>query len=257
MTGPRTRTALILSDWQCDLQNQSFIDRTLRLAKDLQPDRIVHVGDETDATTIGRWVQGLPEEAEGNLQEQIDVTRFNLKRFREVAPGATFDICYSNHMDRFTRAVRTRLPAFRSLRDLTVESLFRLGDLGIQFRRELFEVFPGVVAAHGHQFGLTSANQYSRGSDWAQRLGSSIVAGHTHRPLLTSVASGYGSTESRFYMNVGCSMDFAKAEYITSKSPQWGLGVGIIRYNTRTGWVQPQLIVADAQGRFYHEGTWY
>lgn len=257
MPGPRTKTALILSDWQCDLQDQSFIDRTLRLAKGLQPDRIVHVGDETDATTIGRWVQGLPEEAEGNLQEQIDVTRDNLSRFREAVPGATLDICYSNHLERFSRSVTTRIPAFRHLRALGIEALFDLDALGVRYRREVFEVFPGVVAAHGHQFGLTSANQYSRGTEWAQRLGVSLVAGHTHRPLLTSVASGLGSTESRFYMNVGCSMDFARAEYITSKSPQWGLGVGIVHYNTRLGLVRPELIVADARGRFRFEGTWY
>jgi len=257
MPGPRTKTALILSDWQCDLQNQDYIDRTLRLAKDLQPDKIVHVGDETDATTIGRWVQGLPEEAEGNLQEQIDVTVANLRAFREAAPGASFDICYSNHLDRFTHSIRTRLPAFRHLRNLSVESLFGLDDLHIRFRREIFDVFPSVFVAHGHQFGLTSVNQYSKGSEWANRLGGSLVAGHTHRPLLSSVASGLGSGRSDFYMNVGCSMDFSKAEYITSKSPQWGLGVGLIQYNTRTGWIQPQLIVADAQGRFYFEGKWY
>lgn len=254
---PRTKTALILPDWQTDLHDGDHIFRTLALAKDLQPDRIVHVGDECDATTISRYVRDTPDEYEGNLQVQIDVTEALLRRFREAVPDAEFDICYSNHLERFAYAVRTRLPGFRTLRALTIEKLFGLDALGIRYRRELFEVFPGVLAAHGHQFGLTSSNQYLRGTAWSHKLGASLVAGHTHRPLLASVASGVsGSMASRFYLNVGCSMDFSRAEYITSRSPEWGHGVGLIEYNTRTGWTQPHLITAH-DGRFRWEGKWY
>lgn len=251
------QVALILSDWQCDLHDQSFIDRTVRLARDLQPDRIVHVGDESDATTIGRWVQGTPAEAEGNLQVQIDVTHDNLAAVRRAAPNAEIDVCYSNHLGRFASAVTTRIPAFRHLRGLRIEELFGLDDLKINYRRELFEVFPGVLAAHGHQFGLTSANQALKGPQWCHKLGASIVAGHTHRPLLTSAAQGaVGAMTSRFYLNVGCSMDFGKAEYITSRSPEWGLGVGVLEYNPRMG-VHPTLIAANSGGRFRFGGKWY
>lgn len=257
MPGPRTRTALILSDWQCDLHDQQFIDRTLVLAKDLQPDKIVHVGDETDATTISRWVRDTPAEVEGNLQRQIDITSANLLRFRETCPRADFSILYSNHLERFSHAVRTRLPGFRTLRALTVESLFGLEDLAIRYERKLVEVFPGVIGAHGHQFGLTSSNQYQRGTAWAHKLGASIVAGHTHRPMLTSIMTGtVSSATTRFYLNVGCSMDFTEAEYIMSKSPEWGHGAGILEYNSRTGWIQPHLITAH-DGRFRWEGKWY
>lgn len=254
---PRTRTALILSDWQVDLHDPAFIHRTLELAKDLAPDKIIHVGDETDATTISRWVRDTPDEIEGNLQEQIDATQRLLRLFREAVPGASFDICYSNHLARFAHSVRTRVPAFRTLRNLTIESLFGLDALGIRYRRELFQVFPGVLAGHGHQWGLTSANQYQRGTIWAHKYGASIVAGHTHRPLLTSVMTGsVSSAATRFYLNVGCSMDMSKAEYIMSRSPEWGHGVGILEFNTRTNWTQPHLITAH-DGRFRWSGRWY
>lgn len=254
----RTRTALILSDWQCDLHDSDFINRTLALARDLQPDRIVHVGDESDATTIGRWARDTPDEIEGNLQQQIDATEAFLHLFRDACPDAGFDICYSNHLARFAYSVRTRIPAFRTLRALTIESLFGLDALGIRYRRELFDVFPGVIAGHGHQWGLTSSNQYVKGTGVVAKSGMSVVAGHTHRPLLTSVAVGFSGRgmQSRFYMNVGCSMDFDKAEYITSRSPEWGHGVGILEYNSRTGWVQPHLLIADGN-RFRWAGRWY
>jgi predicted phosphodiesterase len=252
----RTRTALVLSDWQCDLHDQDYINRTLKLAKDLQPDKIIHVGDETDATTIGRWVRDTPEEAEGNLQTQIDITTRNLRKFREACPDASFQICYSNHLDRFSQSIRTRLPAFRHLRALSIESLFGLNELGIRFERSAFEIFPGVIAGHGHQWGLTSANQYAKGTQTVHKLGVSVVAGHTHRPLLTSVSTGYNfQMDSAFYMNVGCSMDFKSAEYITSKSPEWGLGVGVLNWHRDHG-TMPELSIAK-EGRFQFHGQWY
>jgi hypothetical protein len=132
-----------------------------------------------------------------------------------------------------------------------------LDGLGIRYRRELFELFPGVLAGHGHQWGLTAANQYAKGTSVVAKCGRSVVAGHTHRPLLTSVAVGYNyDLSGRFYLNVGCSMDMAKAEYITSTSPEWGHGVGILEYNTRTGWCQPELLIAR-DGRFRWNGRWY
>lgn len=253
----RTRTALVLSDWQCDLQDDDYLRRVLALARDLKPDKIVHVGDESDNTTIGRWVQGTPQEAEGNLQTQIDVTHGWLRKFREAAPDATFQICYSNHLARFSQSVTTRLPAFRHLRALSIENLFRLDELEIKYEREIFEVFPDVVAGHGHQWNLTSANQYSKGTSTVLKYGKSIVAGHTHRPLLTSVATGYNfNLATNFYMNVGCSMRFDAAEYITSKSPEWGHGVGVLTWNRTLDRTMPELLIAQ-DGRFYYQGKCY
>ncbi len=130
----RVKTAVVLADWQVNLHDEDHINRTLKLVKDLQPDKIIHVGDETDATTIGRWVRETPEEVEGNLQEQIDLTHDFLAKFRSASPRSTFDICYSNHLERFALSIRTRIPAFRTLRNLTIESLFGLDDLRINFR---------------------------------------------------------------------------------------------------------------------------
>jgi hypothetical protein len=242
---------------QCDLQDDNFLGRLVKLARDLQPDKVVFIGDESDATTIGRWVQGTPAEAEGNLQTQLDVTYAWQKRFREAAPNADTRMCYSNHLARFAFSITTRLPAFRHLRALSIESLFRLDELGITYERAPFEVFPDVVAGHGHQWGLTSANQYSKGTQVVHKIGKSVVAGHTHRPLLTSVATGYNfNMQSHFFMNVGCAMKFSAAEYITSKSPEWGHGAGILTWSRTTEKTHPELIVADG-GRFRYQGTQY
>jgi hypothetical protein len=253
----RTKTALCLGDWQVDLHDENHMGRVLKFARDLQPDKLIFTGDETDATTIGRWVRGAPEEIEGNLQTQIDVTHTWYRRFREACPNASAEVCYSNHLDRFAYSITTRIPAFRHLRVLSIENLFGLDELEIKYHREVFDVFPDVVAGHGHQWGLTSANQYAKGSLVVATSGKSVVAGHTHQPLLTTVQVGYNfNLNQSFYMNVGCSMRFSAAEYITSKRPNWGHGVGILTWSRTTGKTHPELVIADG-GRFRYQGVQY
>lgn len=253
----RTRTALVISDMQCDLQDDAFLAKVLQLARDLDPDKVVWIGDESDATTIGRWVQGTPAEAEGNLQTQLDVTYAWQSRFREATPNASHHMAYSNHLARFSQSITSRLPAFRHLRALSIENLFRLDELEIKYEREIFEVFPDVVAGHGHQWSLTSANQYSKGPAISHKLGRSIVAGHTHKPLLTAAAQGYNyNLNTRFYMNVGCSMKLSAAEYVTSTSPDWAHGVGVLTWNRTLDRTMPELLIAQG-GRFRYESKVY
>jgi hypothetical protein len=249
---PYAQVALILPDWQVGMHDAEIIEKSLALAEYLQPDKIVHVGDESDCTAIGRWARGTKDEWESNLQEEIDTTHDYLSQFREMCPNATFDICFSNHMQRFANSVETRLPGFRTLRALTIESLYGLDELGITMQYQPFEIFPDVIAAHGHQYGLTSAGQYEKGTRVVKTAGKGLIAGHTHRPMLTSVARGYNANmSSDFYLNVGCAMDFQSATYISSRQPEWGFGLGVVRYESGVSY--PELLIARDRN-FYFEG---
>jgi hypothetical protein len=246
------QVAFILPDWQVGMHDAEIIEKSLALAEYLQPDKIVHVGDESDCTAIGRWAKGTKDEWESNLQAEIDTTHDYLSQFRDVCPQATFDICFSNHMQRFANSIDTRIPGFRTLRALTIESLYGLPELGIEMRYQPFDLFPDVIAAHGHQYGLTSAGQYQKGSQVVKTAGKSLIAGHTHRPILASVARGYNADMSTdFYLNVGCAMDFDSATYISSRQPEWGFGLGIIRHEN--GISYPELLIARGRN-FYYDG---
>lgn len=246
------QVALVLPDWQVGMHDAEIIEKSLALAEYLQPDKIVHVGDESDCTAIGRWARGTKDEWESNLQAEIDTTHDYLSQFREVCPEATFDICFSNHMQRFANSIDTRIPGFRTLRALTIESLYGLDELDITMQYQPFDLFPDVIAAHGHQYGLTSAGQYQKGTQVVKTAGKSLIAGHTHRPVLASVARGYNAEMSTdFYLNVGCAMDFDSATYISSRQPEWGFGLGIIRHEN--GISYPELLMARNR-TFYYDG---
>lgn len=258
---------LILPDFQCDLQDDSFLWRAYDLARDLKPKRIYHVGDENDATTVGRWVRGMPEEFEPDeLQRQVDVTYKWMKRFRDIPSVESFEVAYSNHGHRFGQSLKSRVPGWKDMRVVQYDHIMREaawhhGDepLDIEFDVPLITSIPGVVLGHGDQWGLTSKSQYSQMSMVASHSCKSVIAGHTHRPMLATVA--YKDEDfiqkSRFIMNVGNAMDVSKAEYMNvdrGKTPEWGQAVGVV--TVIDGAPFPELVV-DMGGKMLFRGAQY
>lgn len=258
---------LILPDFQCDLQDDSFLWRAWELADDLGPDGIIHVGDENDASSISRWTQGTPEEHIPNeLQRQIDVTYQWMKRFRDIESVSSFDVCFSNHGARFGKSLSSRVPGWKDLRVVQYEHIMReaaefYGDepLDIRWDVPLVETIPGTVVGHGDQWNLTSKAQYSQMTGVSLEHGKNVIAGHTHRPLLSTVPyrDENGVQQSRFIMNVGHAMDVTQAEYTQhyrGKTPTWGQAVGIV--TVVNGVAHPELI-QDHNGTMLYRGNLY
>lgn len=256
------KTYLILSDWQCDLQDDGFLWRVYNLAQDLQPDGIVHVGDENDTSTISRWVKGMPEEYDLNcLQRQVDETYLWLKKFRNIPSVKSFDIAYSNHGHRFSQSLKSRVPGWKDMRVVQYEHIMREaawyhGDepLDIRFDVPVIHTIPGVAVGHGDQWNLSSKSQYAQMSEQARIMGKSLIAGHTHRPMLATVSyrDENDVQQSRFIMNVGNSMDVTQAEYMNvdrGYTPQWGQAVGVVTSDGVNAY--PELVTDINQTMFF------
>jgi hypothetical protein len=253
---------VILPDFQCDLQDDSFLWRALDLVKHVKPKGIFHVGDENDASSISRWTHGTPDEhIPDQLQRQVDVTYQWFKRFRGVPSVETFKVAYSNHGMRFGASLRSRVPGWKDMRVVQYDHIMREaaefhGDtpLDIKYDVHLIDDIPGVIIGHGDQWNLTSKAQYTQLSNVAMEHSKSVIAGHTHRPLLSTVPYRVGdSQESRFILNVGHAMDITQAGYTQhyrGKTPMWGQAVGII--NVVDGVAIPTL-VQDISGTMYYD----
>lgn len=261
------QTYVVLPDFQCDLQDDSFLWRALDLVNDVQPEGIIQVGDENDASSISRWTKDTPEEHIPNqLQNQVDVTYRWMKRFRDVPSVHQMQVCYSNHGMRFGQSLRSRVPGWKDMRVVQYDHIMREaaefhGDdpLDIAWDVHLVKMIPGTVAGHGDQWNLTSKAQYTQMSGVSMENGTNIIAGHTHRPLLSTVPfrDEYGDQQTRFIMNVGHAMDITKAEYTNhyrGKTPSWGQAVGIV--TVVDGVAHPEL-VQDHQGTMFWNGKIY
>lgn len=255
---------VILPDFQCDLQDDSFLYRALELAKHVAPVGIFHVGDENDATSISRWTMGTPDEHVPNqLQKQVDTTYKWFKMFREIPSVNVFKVAYSNHGHRFGQSLRSKVPGWKDMRVVQYDHIMREaaefhGDspLDIEYDVHLIEDIPGVVIGHGDQWNLTSKAQYTQLTETSRSLAKSIIAGHTHRPMLSTVPyrNDDNVQQSRFIMNVGHAMDVTQAEYTQhyrGKTPTWGQAVGII--HVVDGVAIPTL-VQDINGKMFYDG---
>jgi hypothetical protein len=255
------KRVIAFGDFQINKHDPKFLSKALDLIEDQQPDIICLTGDESDNSAVGRHAQGLREEFESNLQDQIDETVYWLTDIREAAPNAKIHMAHSNHMNWITRAAETRLPGYSTLRALSPEEMYKLDELDIQYERQLIEFLPNYLLGHGHQWNLTSASHKTKGIEHVMRTGCSILAGHVHQATLQTVFIGYeGKGEQKVYANPGCMMDFEKAMesnggYIGGTSPNWSKGIVVI--TREAGQNYTELVLGQNDGSFRYEGVVY
>lgn len=247
-------TVMVLPDLQVPLHDKMFVERLVRIAKDIQPDKVGFIGDLSDSTEISRWVKGRPGEYTGQFQNACDQVSEVVRAFRAACPKADMYLQDSNHDGRIRDYLTEGAPALIGQRSLQVEELFGLNAHGVVYHRKPYEFLPGVISVHGHEESYSSVpGKY--GLDSINRYGKSVVYGHTHRPLLVTNSRGYdGHVETQFAMNVGHGMDTMKVDYIKSGHMNWSRALGLVHYDN--GQLYPELILS-IDGTFRYNGTLY
>lgn len=247
-------TVMIVPDLQVPLQDKLYVERLVRVARDLQPDKIGFIGDLSDSTEISRWVKGKPGEYTGQFQAACDKVSEVVRAFRTAAPEADMWLQDSNHDARIRDYLTDGAPALIGQRALQVEELFGLDKHGVVYHRKPYEFLPEVVTVHGHEERYSSLpGKY--GLDAVNRYGKSVVYGHTHRPVLLTNSRGYdGRIETQFAMNVGHGMDTLKVDYLKSGHMNWCRAWGLVHLDN--GRLYPELIIA-IDGTFRYGGRTY
>lgn len=252
------KLAVVIGDYQVGCHDRAFIHRQCEMIKDLRPDTIISTGDELDATSLGRWVRGLPEEFETTLQDELDMWYEIASWINEAAPNAEKRMCRSNHTDRLPISLRARLPGLRDLRALQLPALMRLDELGWTYDNppgSATEFLPGVTYSHGDEWSITSHSQANKAREIVKHRATHVVFGHSHQAGLYTQALGYNfNSEVKWAMNVGTGMAFDRADYIKHGSPNWSRGIGIIYYDGNDA--HPELVL-DLGGKMRWNGRSY
>lgn len=246
---------LVLPDLQIPYQNAAYVKRLLRVTRAYRPDQIVLIGDVVDLPEVSRWTKHKHGEFQATLQASLDDTHEVLSAFREAAPKAAIHFKTGNHDERLEKYIDEYAPALRSLRSSDLAVQLRLDELGITLQRKPFLLAPDVLAVHGHERAYSSVpGKYEL--ERVRQYGVSVVAGHTHRPVLVTTAVGIGDSRRHLWgMNVGHAMDMSKVWYTGDGYMDWCHGFGVISTND-DGVSTPRLILAP-NGRFEFAGKWY
>lgn len=118
-------------------------------------------------------------------------------------------------------------PALSQTDMFNFEKLLRFEDYGIEKLPDFYDVAPGWVTTHGHLGGIrlnqVAGNTASRGS---QRIGKSVIMGHTHRAGFVPHTTGLeGTTSTIAGVEVGHIMDTKKVTYLKGATGNWQQGL--------------------------------
>jgi predicted phosphodiesterase len=244
----------VVPDLQIPYHDSKFINKMLRVVRAWKPDVICFIGDVMDFPEVSRWTKAKAGEYETTLQASLDMGNVVLKSFRRAAPEAAIHYKTGNHDERLEQYIGDFAPALRKLRSSDLGYQLGLADLGIELQRSPFLLAPGVLAVHGHERAYSSVlGKYEM--ERVRQYGMSVVAGHTHTPVLATVAQGFGLSQKHYWgMNVGHGMDTSRVWYTKDGHLNWCQGFGLIDVVGETSY--PRLITAPG-GKFNFQGKEY
>ena len=230
------RQTVVISDMQIPYHSQRHIDSLLNYIEITKPDSLACVGDEIDVPGLGAFNKGTAMEHEKTLQKDLNKTHQILKDFRHaLGRKKPFWLQRSNHTQRLEHYIRKWAPGFSTIDALKIESLLKLDEINVTYNRKLTEIVPGVIMGHGDEGRLFRlAGQTA--IELAERVGKSVICGHTHRLGIINKSHGYGGRlHTLSGMEVGNLMNLSSpgAAYIKEKLANWQQGFGIIWHDKR------------------------
>jgi len=249
LAGRRTLTALLYGDTHFPFHSQPTLDVVMAVAKELQPDHAVHMGDIVDAGHLSEKFKQNPVR-KSTLQDEIDMARAHLWQMRKLLPRTRITLLEGNHEERLRRVLWNLEGPARALtlltkvqKALTWPVLFDLESVGIDFvpydEQTKLSLFPRFLVKHGTVVRQKSA--YTASAEWL-KYGKSGASGHTHRLGIFYHRDHNGS---HVWVETGCTCSL-DPEY--TNDPDWQQGLVVLTFDTTTGAVQVEPI-------YVHNGT--
>ena len=215
-------TALLIPDCHIPYEDKRAYQLMLDVAKDLNPQEIVILGDYADFYAINS--HGKDADKNHILMDEVSEVVERLKELKSLFPHSKRVYICGNHEHRLARYVNSKCPDLYGVTD--VRSILELNLLGFEFvpygPRQKYKVLDsGLIARHEPLGGGVHVAHNS-----AVKSVSSIVFGHTHRlqqseiytvdglPLIGTSCGWLGDKNHQVF------------EYVKTHH-QWGLGFGI------------------------------
>lgn len=240
---PKTITALLYGDTHHGYHSQPTLDVVEAIITDLQPDRLIDMGDGVDAGTLSAKFAQNPMRSEG-LQYEINQKRIQLARFRKAAPNALYDYLEGNHEERLRRTMWNQEGPAKALiqldvvqRQLTWPILLDLAKLHINFipydDQTKEPLLPKFIVKHGtvvaQKSGYTALREMTK-------YGRSGASGHTHR---LGVVWHRDHNGQHVWVETGtCAL--LTPEY--TQDPDWQNGCVVLTFDVETAAVQVEPI---------------
>ena len=240
-----TASTLVIPDTHVPFHDRKAWALVLRVIREMQPDRIVLLGDFADCLAVSHFPK-TPSRAAG-LGAEIASVNVELDALSEAAGKASVVFLSGNHEWRLERYLTQKAPELFDV--LEISSLLNVAKRGWRWVPYKQHITIGKVAyAHDIGYSGKSAVQQSLSS-----FGGNIIFGHTHRSGI--VYGGTVKREHRVAMSCGWLGDVSEIDYMhQSQTKDWQTGFGWVQQaKNGDSWLQFVPIIA---GRCCVEGYW-
>ncbi len=226
---------VVAGDIHVPFQDEKALDALYDYVGYYKPERIVWNGDVADLYMLSRFDKSPT--SRDIMTEEIEGVPRIFERFKKLNPDMEQVWTIGNHEDRLANYLIKNAPMFYHLPQLSIESLFRTDDFGVEVvhskGKTSFVNVNGVAIGH---FNRVSSHSALTAKGLVDTYGVSIMQGHVHR-----LGTYYKTTMNGGILvgqETGCLCD-CKPEYV--HSPNWQQGFGVLlsdhkqRINTING----------------------
>lgn len=260
---PKPAAPAILKGWQRTLaygdthfpyQDDPTLAVVASVAKALQPERLLHVGDLVDCYTISSFLKD-PNRLY-SLQDEIDLARAHLHQMAQLVPDAERWLLEGNHEDRLRKTLwslpggAAELARLRSVQQATEwPALLGLEAIGFRWvpthQQTQTTILPKLITKHGTVVRKWSG--WTAKGEW-ERYGKGGISGHTHRLGKFYHRDHNGS---HLWVETGCTCTL-RPDYMVD--PDWQQGCVVIthtpdgeRYHVEEVYIQDGAAVFRGQ----------
>lgn len=170
---------LVAADLHIPLHSVDATEQLIERVRHLHPNAVCLNGDILDFDSLSLF---LSDPTGKKLQEELDIAREFLDRFRSAIGRAKWSLCLGNHEDRL-RQYLWKNPAISGLRALELSALLGLPkDKCVAYGEPVFYGSSNEVAVyHTETMGKANKNNTQRALDRITRTGSQVtVTSHMH-----------------------------------------------------------------------------
>jgi len=180
-------TALLYGDSHFPFEDKRALAIVQAIAKDAQPNVLIHMGDGMDAYRLSRFDQN-PERLH-TIQDEIDAFGVHLEQMAQLCPAAERYVLEGNHEDRLRRLLwalprdAQQLTSLSKVREVlqwpVLLDLDTIGFTWVPTREQTrTPILPKFITKHGTVVRKWAG--YTARGEW-EKYGMSGASGHCHR----------------------------------------------------------------------------
>lgn len=223
MKSNRWQEWVVLSDIQIPYQDPKALAAAVAFTKSVKPHGVVLNGDIVDCYAISDYDKDPTKALTHGLQKEVDGVQELLADLKDANEKLWL---LGNHEDRWRRLL-WRIPGLAGVSNLTFDKVFAPESYGFSIKPYgAFIELGHLMVTHG--FIVRQKSAYSAQAHF-QRLGTSVLVGHTHR-----LGAHYHTNRRGPHVALenGCLCKLS-AEYV--QFPDWQQGFTYVTVDTKDG----------------------